>query len=220
MIDLIPLGDRAWLARFATESDAGRWAIAARNAALPDVTDVTDVVIAYRSVSIHVKPDEADWSEIEARLRGLTPIDGASGGGRLVTLPVLYEGDDLLDVARRCRLTREEVIAVHSGTAYDVFAIGFKPGFPYAGYLPSPLDEVPRRDQPRLRVPAGSVAIAAGQTGVYPDEFPGGWNLIGRTPLTIVDLEAGHFPIRAGDRLQFMPIDRDEFEARNGEALR
>jgi KipI family sensor histidine kinase inhibitor len=111
------------------------------------------------------------------------------------------------------------VIDLHSRTTYDVFAIGFQPGFPYAGYLPEPLDRLPRRAEPRLRVPSGSVAIAAGQTGVYPAELPGGWNLIGRTPLSIVDVAAGRFPIRAGDRLAFTPIDAAEFARRLGEPL-
>ena len=217
MPDLIPLGDRAWLARFATESEARRWGEAARGAPLPGVTDV---VVSYRSVSIHLRPEGVDWDGLEARLRRLGPVADDARPGRLVTLPVLYDGKDLAETARRADLEIEEVIALHSGTTYDVFAIGFKPGFPYAGYLPPPLDRLPRRDVPRLRVPAGSVAIAAGQTGVYPAEYPGGWNLIGRTPLAIVDLASGHFPIRAGDRLRFVPIDEAEFDDRRGDLLR
>ena len=100
-----------------------------------------------------------------------------------------------------------------------MFAIGFLPGFPDAGYLPEGLGGLPRREPPRLRVPAGSVAIAGRQTGVYPGESPGGWHLIGRTPLRIVDVERGRFPIRAGDRLRFVPIDAGEFAARRGEPL-
>ena len=87
-----------------------------------------------------------------------------------------------------------------------MFAVGFLPGFPYAGYLPDALSGLGRRAAPRVRVPAGSVAIAGRQTGVYPSESPGGWHLIGRTPLRIVDVEGGHFPIRAGDRIRFRPI--------------
>ncbi|HEY2157912.1 MAG TPA: carboxyltransferase domain-containing protein [Isosphaeraceae bacterium] len=215
MPDLVPLGDRAWLARFPREADARRWAQAARSARR---AGVRDVVLAYRSASIHFDPDAAEG--IEDWLRSLTPADEAESPGRIVVLPVLYDGADLAEIASATGLAVEEVVALHSRTTYDVFAIGFQPGFPYAGYLPVPLDRLPRRSEPRVRVPAGSVAIAAWQTGVYPTELPGGWNLLGRTPLSIVDIAAGRFPIRAGDRLKFEPIDAAEFAARLGEPLR
>ncbi len=191
---------------------AGR---AARSARWPGVRDV---VLAYSSVSVHFDPDAAEG--IQDWLRSLAAGDEAELPGRTVVLPVLYDGADLAEVAAATGLAAEDVVALHSGTTYDVFAIGFQPGFPYAGYLPAPLDRLPRRAEPRLRVPAGSVAIAAGQTGVYPSELPGGWNLLGRTPLSIVDVAAGRFPIRAGDRLKFEPIDAAEFAARLGEPLR
>ncbi len=210
MLDLVPLGDRAWLARFASEAEARRWSVAARAEFAS-----ADIVLAYRSVSVH---DDGD--DTASRLRGLTPSILEAEPGQVVTLPVFYDGEDLAEVADRTGLTVDKVISLHSGTIYDVFAIGFQPGFPYAGYLPPPLDWLPRRAEPRVRVPAGSVAIAAGQTGVYPSELPGGWNLIGRTPLAIVDIAIGHFPIRAGDRLRFEPIGAREFEARRGEILR
>jgi KipI family sensor histidine kinase inhibitor len=215
-LDLVPLGDLAWLARFATESDARRWALSARRAGL---AGVVDVVLAYKSASVHFDPDRVDGDELATSLRGLHPDEEAIEAGRLITLPVLYDGEDLPEVAALLGLTTYEVIGIHSGTTYDVFAIGFQPGFPYAGYLPDPLARLPRRAEPRLRVPSGSVAIAAGQTGVYPVELPGGWNLIGRTPLSIVDVAADRFPIRAGDRLAFTPIDAAEFARRLGEPL-
>jgi KipI family sensor histidine kinase inhibitor len=108
---------------------------------------------------------------------------------------------------------------LHSGVEYNVFAIGFLPGFVYAGYLPPALAGLPRRDAPRVRVPVGSVAIAGRQTGIYPRESPGGWHLLGRTPLRIVDPDEGYFPIQAGDRIQFQLIPADEFEARRHERL-
>ena len=111
------------------------------------------------------------------------------------------------------------MIAIHSSLDYDVFAVGFLPGFPYAGYLPPALSGLPRRDSPRLQVPAGSVAIAGRQTAVYPRQSPGGWHLLGTTPLSIVQVEAGYFPIQAGDRIRFQPISAGEFEARRDERL-
>jgi KipI family sensor histidine kinase inhibitor len=111
------------------------------------------------------------------------------------------------------------VIAIHSSVDYDVFAVGFLPGFPYAGYLPPALAGLPRRDSPRLQVPAGSVAIAGKQTAIYPRQSPGGWHLLGTTPLCIAHVEAGYFPIQAGDRIRFQPISAGEFETRRHERL-
>jgi KipI family sensor histidine kinase inhibitor len=216
MIDLVPLGDRAWLARFVSEADARRWARSARRACLPGVSDV---VLAYRSASVHLHPDSAASLALESRLRAIEPMPDEEGSGRLIDLPVLYDGADLVEVAAAVGLSPEGVISSHAGTTYEVFAVGFQPGFVYAGYLPAPLDRLPRRPEPRPRVPRGSVAIAAGQTGIYPAELPGGWNLLGRTPLSIVDVAAGRFPIRAGDRLRFHAIDAEEFSTRLGEPL-
>jgi inhibitor of KinA len=100
-----------------------------------------------------------------------------------------------------------------------VYAIGFCPGFPYLGYLPAELTGVPRLESPRLRVEPGSVGLTGRQTGLYPLARPGGWNLIGRTPLTIVDVEQDFFPIHVGDQVQFVRIDAREFDARFGERL-
>jgi KipI family sensor histidine kinase inhibitor len=136
-----------------------------------------------------------------------------------VEIPVLYDGPDLEPAGVRLRLGREEVVALHTAAPFDVFAIGFLQGFPYAGYLPDALSGLPRRDEPRLKVPAGSVAIAGRQTGIYPRESPGGWHLLGRTPLRIAEPEEGYFPIRAGDRIQFRSIDATEFEDRRDERL-
>jgi KipI family sensor histidine kinase inhibitor len=214
MIALDPLGDRAFLARFATEDGAARWAGAVRARAWPGVVDV---VLAYQTAAVFADPDRLDLDDLEARLRGLVPVADARASGDLLTIPVLYDGDDLPEVARRLGRTESEVIAEHSRPEYRVFAIGFLPGFPYAGYLPASLSGLARRESPRVRVPTGSVAIVGRQTGIYPADSPGGWHLIGRTPLRIVDLEQAFFPIRAGDRLRFEPIETAEFEARRGE---
>ena len=216
MIDLGPLGDRAWLARFATEDDAARWAVGVRRQGWPDVADV---VLAYQTAAVFAKLDAIDLDLLEARLRTLDPAPTGRPTGKLVEIPVLYDGEDLPEVARRLKLTSQEVVSLHSGRFYQVFAIGFLPGFPYAGYLPERLSGLARRDVPRTSVPAGSVAIAGRQTAVYPSHSPGGWHLIGRTPLRIVDLAQAHFPIQGGDRLRFVPIDIDEYNARHGALL-
>jgi KipI family sensor histidine kinase inhibitor len=214
MTAIVPLGDRAFLARFAREDDAARWADAVRARAWPGVLDV---VTAYQTVGVYADPDRIDPDDLAGRLERLEPDPTGVTPGRLVELPVLYDGDDLSDVAGRLGLTASEVVAAHTGQDYRVFAIGFRPGFPYSGYLPAALAGLPRRPSPRTRVPAGSVAVVGRQTAVYPDESPGGWHLIGRTPLRIVDVARGHFPIRAGDRLRFVPIGPDEFESRRGD---
>jgi KipI family sensor histidine kinase inhibitor len=221
-IALEPLGDRAFLARFAAERVAAGWAEAVRDRSWPGVTDV---VLAYRTVAVFADPDRIDLPALESGLRTIA-IDatrasppGRPDTGKVLVIPVLYNGEDLTCVAERLGLSIAEVIALHSGVDYDVFAIGFQPGFPYAGYLPSALAGLARRETPRLRVPAGSVAIAGRQTGIYPAESPGGWHLLGRTPACIVDLDEGYFPIRAGDRIRFRPIAAEEFEARRHERL-
>ncbi len=216
MTGLGPLGDRAFLARFATEAEAAAWAGTLGALGLPGVVEVT---LAYASVAVFADPDHADLDDLEARLRSLEPAGTGRPTGRTIAIPVLYDGLDLADVARAVGLRIPEVIALHASIPYPVFAVGFLPGFPYAGYLPAPLDALPRRAEPRLRVAAGSVAIAARQTGIYPSDSPGGWHLLGRTPLRIVDPAAAHFPIRPGDSIRFEPIDAGEFRGREGDLL-
>jgi KipI family sensor histidine kinase inhibitor len=215
-VALEPLGDRAFLAHFATERDAAQWAAAVRSR---EIRGVTDVVLAYRSAAVFADPDLVSLGELESILITLEPEAGNAIEGKLIEIPVLYDGPDLEPVASRLSLDTPAVVALHTASVYDVFAIGFLQGFPYAGYLPLPLSGLPRRDEPRIEVPAGSVAIAGRQTGVYPRACPGGWHLLGRTPLRIADPDEGHFPIRAGDRIQFRAIDSREFEAKRDERL-
>jgi inhibitor of KinA len=128
---------------------------------------------------------------------------------------VCYGGDlgpDLADVAAFAKVTEDEVVRLHSATTYRVYIVGFVPGFPYMASV-HPHLALPRRTTPRTRVPAGSVAIAAGQTGIYPIETPGGWHLIGRTRVKPYDASrAEPFLFKPGDRVRFHPIDRMEFD--------
>jgi KipI family sensor histidine kinase inhibitor len=222
MIDLVPLGDRAWLARFGSEAGARAWAEAVGRL-VREWPGVLDVVLAFGSVAVYADPERADLDALEAELRAVSAGAGedgfSSGSCRTVEVPVLYDGEDLGDVARSLGLSVEEVQALHSGPTYSVWAVGFLPGFPYCGPLPGPLDRLARRLSPRPRVPAGSVAIAAGQTAIYPRSSPGGWHLIGRTPVVIADLEGGYFPIKAGDRVRFRAIDAETFRKMEGSRL-
>lgn len=133
---------------------------------------------------------------------------------RSIEIPVCYDAEfseDMTRIMAYTGLTREKIIELHTNTSYTVYMIGFLPGFPYLGDLPEVL-HVPRLDKPRLRVAKGTVGIGGTQTGIYPIESPGGWNIIGRTPLDLYCLErAEPFLIRAGDQLSFRSISLEVF---------
>ncbi len=215
-LDIVPLGDRAFLIRFKDEERARSWYFAAR---IRSFAGVDDFVLAYRSAAVYFDPDRVDPDELVIDLESIEPRAVEKQPAATIVLPVLYDGADLADVAERLGLSMEDVINEHTSRNYHVFAIGFQPGFPYGGYLSERLTGVPRLESPRSRAPAGSVAIAGRQTGVYPSDSPGGWRILGRTPLRIVDFEREIFPIQAGDSLRFRSIDRDEFLRREGTLL-
>jgi KipI family sensor histidine kinase inhibitor len=130
----------------------------------------------------------------------------SSEGGRDVEIPTYYDGPDLVETAERSKLSVEELVALHSGRVYRAFFLGFLPGFAYCGVL-DPRIVAPRLVRPRERVPAGSVAVADGQTSVYPLESPGGWRLIGRTDVRMFDsMREPPALIRPGDRVRFVPL--------------
>lgn len=135
-------------------------------------------------------------------------------------MPVCYElGEDFEDVCKQLGVGHDAFRSLHAQKDYDCHAVGFCPGFPYLGWLDDRIAGLPRRPSPRLAVPVGSVAVTMGMTGVYTQPRPGGWWLIGRTPLRLCDPESGHYPISVGDRVRFEPIGRDEFAGRDGERL-
>lgn len=174
-----------------------------------------EAVPSYETVGVHVDPLVFDPSAIED-LR----VDGLGVSPAVHRVPVCYElGEDLGSVAVHVCLTPEEVVAEHSGLSYTCAAIGFCPGFPYLWKLSERLQGVPRRKSPRTAVPRGSVGITGIQTGIYPSETPGGWALIGRTPLVIVHQETSFFPIKPGDQIRFVSIDLDEFQRLEGKRL-
>ena len=170
---------------------------------------------AYDSVLVPFDPDRLDPAEAETRLRGCVANalegDRAAWTGRLHRIPVRYggaDGPDLDAVAERIGLAVGQVVELHASVEYRVFVLGFAPGFGYLGRLPAEL-MVPRRDQPRPRVPAGSVAIAGWQTAIYPASTPGGWHLIGRTDAVLWDARrADPALLAAGDRVRFEPVPR------------
>jgi KipI family sensor histidine kinase inhibitor len=176
------------------------------------IRGVRDIVPTFRSVAVFFDPLATDVNAIVEALEERSEQRQPAQAGRLVEVPVVYGGDagpDLASVADAAGLTAEAVIARHASRAYRVFMLGFLPGFPYM----APVDEsiaVPRRPTPRARVAAGSVGIAGRQTGIYPRESPGGWQIIGRTPLELFD--AGRTPptlLTPGDTVRFVPVESD-----------
>jgi KipI family sensor histidine kinase inhibitor len=135
-------------------------------------------------------------------------IEKPASEGRRLEIPVIYDGVDLEEVAQRTGLTEGDVIRLHTGRDYRVWLLGFSPGFPYLGVLDEVL-HLPRRETPRMRIGAGSVAIAGGQTGIYPSESAGGWHVIGRTPLKMFEPErtGGPFLLLAGDTVRFVAME-------------
>jgi KipI family sensor histidine kinase inhibitor len=212
------VGDAALLVTLGDELDLATNAFARRVAAdvearRPTMPGLGRPVPAHASVLVPFDPDElpeAAVRELLGRALDRSASNTAEPGIErpAVELTVAYggaDGPDLAEVAERTGLAEAEVVRLHTSVEYRVLAIGFVPGFPYLGVLPGAL-ELPRRSTPRIRVPAGSVAIAGRQTAVYPFETPGGWHLIGRTEARLWDAGAGP-PARLapGDRVRFVP---------------
>jgi inhibitor of KinA len=213
-----PLGDQAAIAAFADETSALQFAAALRR---DRPAWLIDVVPAYKTVALFFDLVRVGYSDVEAWIRAVRPIaEHRDMTGQLHEIPCCYERQlDLSRVAHHLGLLPEEVIHMHTAAEYTVYAIGFSPGFPYLGYLPEPLCGVPRLEAPRVHVEPGSVGLTGRQTGVYPEARPGGWNLIGQTPLLLVDVADGYFPLRAGDRVRFVRIDETTYRQLQGQRL-
>ena len=196
------LGDAALLVSADSPEEAVALAVAVRGANWPHVADV---VPAYAALGVHFDDDTPFTELLAARERLLTleAVPLTASESTLHAIPVTYDGPDLATVAGQLRLTSNEVVRLHTAHEYRVMAVGFVPGFAYLGPLPEPLRGVPRLASPRTRVPAGSVGFTGDQTGIYPLDRPGGWPLIGHTTEAMVDLAAGYFRLRVGDRVRF-----------------
>lgn len=214
-------GDALVLVEFDARIDPAinRRAVALAEAiAAARVTGVRDVVPAYSSVGVHVDPLRLDLAALDAVIshewdRAAEPGEAPAA---VVEIPVCYGGrfgPDLDEVAAFARLTPDQVIATHAGGTYRVYMLGFLPGFAYLGGVDVSI-AMPRRQSPRTAVPAGSVGIAGAQTGVYPTESPGGWRLIGRTPVAMFDVaRARPALLQPGDLVRFVPVAHDRWDA-------
>lgn len=223
-----PLGETILLMRFGTQVDAAVNAHVHAAAAMlrkVEMPGLLDLIPAGASLALHYDAvfwagsnGEPPWQHLAGSLRAVfaSPPAQTTDKGRVIEVPVCYGGEygcDLDTVASHAGIDAACVIEQHCAGHYRVAMLGFAPGFPYLLGL-APLLHMPRRAQPRLRVPAGSVAIGGAQTGIYPRELPGGWHLIGRTPATLFDAEAQPPSLLApGDRVRFRAIDAIEFAA-------
>lgn len=206
-VRIYPLGDAALLAELGSRLDTALNTRAiALAAALKKRRDVRLAIAGHTGVTVQFDPDLITLDALGAAIRRLAtkrpPMDEP---GRLHRIPVVYDGSDLDEVASRLGLTRERVVDLHVRPIYRAFMVGFVPGWAYLGPLPEELI-TPRRAVPRTIVPAGSVAIAGQQTGIYPLDSPGGWNVIGRTSVRLFLPDSDPPSLfRAGDRVKFFP---------------
>ena len=218
---VLPAGDAALLIELPQriDPDVNAWAIALGRALQQRCgSALRDVVPAYCTVTVYFDPRLTDPAWITDQIwaaAGDLPAAPATEGA-VVDVPVCYGGElgpDLPDVARFAQCSEADAIAIHSEKSYQVYLVGFVPGFAYMAPV-DPRIAVPRRAIPRTAVPPGSVAIAGAQTGIYPSATPGGWNIVGRTPLKPFDpARRQPFLFSAGDQVRFHPITPAEFAA-------
>jgi 5-oxoprolinase (ATP-hydrolysing) subunit B len=196
-VRLLPCGPAAVLAEYDSLNDVIAVADVLRQSAL---VGIVDVVPGARTVL--VRYDAVDREALERLL--VPPVGYQRPSGAVVDIPVVYDGADLVEVAATTAMTVEQLVELHSSVTYTAAFVGFTPGFAYLVGLPTAL-HLPRRATPRTAVPAGSVAIASEFTGVYPTVSPGGWHLLGRTPVAMFDVERAHpVLVAAGDRVRFV----------------
>lgn len=207
-----PLGERTLILR---DLPGDPFAVAAA-LQLANLVEIEEIVPAYETIGLYLSAN-LDTDKIHLAVKDLpetTPLQ------KHHTIPACYDlGEDMESVCRALRLSRDQVIRAHTNGKYRCYAMGFRPGFPYLRYLEPPIDALPRLADPRLHVPAGSVAITGRQTGIYPCDGPGGWNLIARTPLTIANADEDYFPIQASDTIQFEAIDLATYQDLLGQRL-
>ena len=237
-MEIIPLGDSALVVRvreqFADAPDETldevlRVFQLLQRAAIPGVIELapayTSVAVFFDPVAVLASNGAANevFDELARRIRSaIAPaskrhrLRKARSASRLIEIPVCYDAEfglDLARVAEHAKLSEREVVELHSSSEYRVACIGFVPGFTFLAGLPKNL-ATPRRDVPRKEIPRGSVGIGGAQTGIYPLRSPGGWNLIGRTPLKLFDpVKNPPTLLCPGDRVRFRVVTREQFES-------
>ena len=182
------------------------------------IEGICEMIPTYRSLLIQYNPLEIEVNSLMERLAEIEEsLDSIElPKPRIIEIPTIYGGEfgeDLKFVSEHNGISEEEVIRIHSSVDYRIYMLGFSPGFPYLGGMSEKI-ETPRLKTPRTKIPGGSVGIAGKQTGIYPMESPGGWQLIGRTPIKLYDPKS-EVPIilQAGDYLRFVPIEKEEYDS-------
>jgi len=216
-IRFLPAGDSALVAEFGMEvdeavnqrvHDMAEWLETRR------ISGVTEVLPTFRSLMVFYDPTKLSYTALVRRLRKYRPAaeTGKAAEKKVLQVPCCYDGPDLDGMTALTGLSREEIIAIHSGVDYKIYMMGFLPGFVYLGGLDKRIC-VPRLETPRTRIEPGSVGIGGSQTGVYPVASPGGWRILGRTYLKFYDPNRTE-PIlcRAGQYIRFVPISREAYE--------
>jgi len=217
----IPMGDQCILVRFGDKiSDStNRCAVAyARMVSELSIPGIIEIVPSYTEVAVYYNALEVDYTQISEQLQKVDIVVDQQDKieRRLIRIPVCYGGQfgpDIAHVSSCNGITEEELIRIHTSTVYPVYMLGFTPGFCYLGNMSKQI-ACPRKSTPRNRITAGSVGIAGEQTGIYPIESPGGWQLIGRTPVKLFDPNRQPSTLTAaGDAVEFYPISEEEFRA-------
>lgn len=211
-------GDRAVVMEFGNEiaKEINAKIRATMDAIGTNVDGIVEMVPTYRSLTVIYDPMKIEYHELIHKLGEFENSLSEQGEStvNLIEIPTLYGGEygpDMDFVKTNAGMSEEEVIKIHTGTDYLVYMLGFSPGFTYLGGLDERI-ATPRLKSPRLKIEAGSVGIAGSQTGMYPSESPGGWQLIGRTPLKLYDPEAEPpVFIQAGDYIRYVSIDEEEY---------
>jgi len=225
---ILPTGDRALTVEFGNEIDEH---INARLMGFIKVLEaekikgIDEFIPSFRAVLIHYNPCVLSFAQmteyIQAALK--KPFHEASHKRRIVEIPVCYEGEyapDIQHVAEHAGISTDEVIKIHTSKPYLIYMLGFQPGFPYLGGLDERI-HTPRLESPRVKLEAGSVGIGGSQTGLYPMESPGGWQIIGRTPVRCYNPEKAHpIPYRAGDYIKFVAVSKEDYLRITEEDLR
>ena len=227
-----PLGDSALIVRvvdeFHPDTSLNAVLVALRHLETAAIPGVTELAPAYTTLGVFfdptriepTNPDDSPFdiltTKIQSILNAAAFENETEGEAQAIEIPVCYDREfapDLPEVAEKAGLAEDEVVRRHSSANYRVSCVGFTPGFPFLSGLPAEL-ATPRRATPRKEIPAGSVGIGGAQTGIYPRKSPGGWNLIGRTPLRLFDVEREPPALfRAGDRVRLRRVSREEFNA-------